>query len=193
MFISFKSHTVDRASQLKDLSDENSYSIEDLNSRLWTSNTTESGERPNEASFSPEQDTRLREASADKDSKIEASLSSWLKPSSINQDEDQKVSWHATPFERTGEDIITRIFHFTKLAAIISPVLNKLARRTDVDLQARDESRISECDDVFSDVVVLLVIKTVYEVAILKMKSADRLSSDIDCLCLSICLGMHRV
>ncbi|MCD7455622.1 hypothetical protein HAX54_028831 [Datura stramonium] len=159
---------VDRASQLKDLSDENSYSIEDLNSRLWTSNTTESGERPNEASFSPELGmSRLREASADKDSKIEASLSSWLKPSSINQDEskqqtssaygnnvhygrtpgdrpilglvaahwkddensrispkwwdgngipnstnkykeDQKVSWHATPFEERLEKALSQ-------------------------------------------------------------------------------------
>ncbi|WMV38726.1 hypothetical protein MTR67_032111 [Solanum verrucosum] len=158
---------VDRAPQLKDLSDEDSYSIENSNSRLWSSNMTESGERPNEASFSSELVTPgLRKASADNDSKVEASLSSWLKPSSINQDmgkqhtssgcgnnahygrtpgdrpilglvaahwkddedsrispkwwdgngipnstnkykEDQKVSWHATPFEERLEKALS--------------------------------------------------------------------------------------
>ncbi|KAJ8532624.1 hypothetical protein K7X08_012547 [Anisodus acutangulus] len=82
---------VDRASQFKEskeLSDEDSYSIEDSRSRLWSSNMTKSGERPNEASFLSELGMSvLRDASADKDSKVEASLYSWLKPSSINQDE----------------------------------------------------------------------------------------------------------
>ncbi|XP_004243611.1 protein JASON [Solanum lycopersicum] len=158
---------VDRASQLKDLSDEDSFSIENSNSRLWSSTMTEPGERPNEASFSSEVGTPgLRKASADNDSKVEASLSSWLKPSSINQDEgklhtssgngnnvhygrtpgdrpilglvaahwkddedsrispkwwdgngipnstnkykeDQKVSWHATPFEERLEKALS--------------------------------------------------------------------------------------
>lgn len=78
---------VDRASQLKELSDE------DSSSRLRSSSVTESGESPNEASFSSELGiSKLREASADKDSKVEASLSSWLKPSSINQDEGKQYS-----------------------------------------------------------------------------------------------------
>ncbi|XP_016580353.2 protein JASON [Capsicum annuum] len=153
---------VDRASQLKELSDE------DSNSKLWSSNMTESGELPNEASFSSELGMfASREASADKDSKVEASLSSRLKPSSINQNEgkqhnssvysnhvhygrtpgdrpilglvaahwkedensqispkwwdgngipnstnkykeDQKVSWHATPFEERLEKALSQ-------------------------------------------------------------------------------------
>ncbi|XP_055824585.1 protein JASON-like [Solanum dulcamara] len=159
---------VDRASQLKELSDEDSYSIENSNSLLWSSNMTESGERPNEASFSSELGmSELRKASADKDLKVEASLSSWLKPSTVNQDEgkqhtsavygnnvhygrtpgdrpilglvaahwkddedsrispkwwdgngipnstnkykeDQKVSWHATPFEERLEKALSQ-------------------------------------------------------------------------------------
>ncbi|XP_060189612.1 protein JASON-like [Lycium barbarum] len=153
-----------RASQLKELSDEDSYSIEDSSSRLRSSNMTESGERLNEATFSSELGS---EASADKDSKAEASLSSWLKPSSLNQHEgkqhasfvycdnvhygrtpgdrpilglvaahwkddedsrispkwwdgngipnstnkykeDQKVSWHATPFEERLEKALSQ-------------------------------------------------------------------------------------
>ncbi|CAN4084553.1 unnamed protein product [Withania somnifera] len=78
---------VDRASQLKELSDE------DSSSRLWSSNITKSGESLNEASFLSELGiSELREASADKDSQVEASLSSWLKPSSINQDEGKQYS-----------------------------------------------------------------------------------------------------
>ncbi|XP_009771902.1 protein JASON [Nicotiana sylvestris] len=157
------------ASQLKELSDEDSYSILDSNSILLSSNMTESGDCPNEASFSSEQGmSGLKEATADKDFKVEASLSSWLKPSSINQDEgkqhngsvygdnvhygrtpgdrpilglvaahwkddenshispkkwwdgngipnstnkykeDQKVSWHATPFEERLEKALSQ-------------------------------------------------------------------------------------
>ncbi|PHU11986.1 hypothetical protein BC332_18916 [Capsicum chinense] len=125
---------------------------------------TESGEPPNEASFLSELGMfASRKASADKDSKVKASLFSWLKPSSINQDEgkqhkssvysnrvhydrtpgdrpilglvaahwkedenwipnstnnnfkaddstwqDQKVSWHATPFEERLEKALSQ-------------------------------------------------------------------------------------
>lgn len=153
---------VDRASQVKELSDEES------NSKLWSSNMTETGERPNQAIVLSELGmSGIRETSDDKDSKVEASLSSWLKPSSINQDEgkqhtgsvhsnnfhygktpgdrpilglvaahwkhdensrispkwwdgngipnstnkykeDQKVSWHATPFEERLEKALSQ-------------------------------------------------------------------------------------
>ncbi|CAN4110104.1 unnamed protein product [Withania somnifera] len=152
---------VDKASQLE-------LSNEDCGSRLRPSNMTESGESPNEASFSSDLGiSELRKASSDKDSKVETSLSMWPKPSSINQDkgkqhtgsvysnhvhygrtpgdrpilglvaahwkedensrispkwwdgngipnstnkykEDQKVSWHATPFEERLEKALSQ-------------------------------------------------------------------------------------
>ncbi|KAM3301353.1 hypothetical protein P3S67_015855 [Capsicum chacoense] len=96
-------HILNLASQLEELSDE------DSKSKLWSSKMTESGEPPNEASFLSELGMfASRKASADKDSKVKASLFSWLKPSSINQDEgklhNSSVYSNRVHYDRTPGD-----------------------------------------------------------------------------------------
>ncbi|XP_055801419.1 protein JASON-like [Solanum dulcamara] len=148
---------VDDASQLKELSDEDSYSTQDSNSRLLSSHTTDSDQRPEEATRISELEmSGFGESAANKDSKppsinqvqsrqhfgpvygekvhygrtprdrpiIGLVAAHWNDdetsrlspkwwdgngiPNSTNKyKEDQKVSWHATPFEERLEKALS--------------------------------------------------------------------------------------
>ncbi|XP_060209668.1 protein JASON-like isoform X1 [Lycium barbarum] len=148
---------VDNASQLKELSDEDSYSTQDSNSRFLSSHTTDSNQRPEEANRNSELGmSEFRESAADKESKppsinqvqskqhfgsvygenvhygktpadrpiIGLVAAHWNDdetsrispkwwdgngiPNSTNKyKEDQKVSWHATPFEERLEKALS--------------------------------------------------------------------------------------
>ncbi|MCD7450136.1 hypothetical protein HAX54_003703 [Datura stramonium] len=148
---------VDDASQFKELSDEDSYSTQDSNSRLSFSHTTDSDQRPEEANLTSELGaSEFRKSAADKESKppsinqvqskqhfgsiygenvrygrtpgdrpiIGLVAAHWNDddnsrispkwwdgngiPNSTNKyKEDQKVSWHATPFEERLEKALS--------------------------------------------------------------------------------------
>ncbi|KAJ8527880.1 hypothetical protein K7X08_015331 [Anisodus acutangulus] len=148
---------VDNASQLKELSDEDSYSTQDSNSTLLFSHTTDSDQRPEEANLISELGmSAFRETATNKESKppsfsqvqnkqrlgtvygenvhygrtpgdrpiIGLVAAHWNDdetsrispkwwdgngiPNSTNKyKEDQKVSWHATPFEERLEKALS--------------------------------------------------------------------------------------
>ncbi|XP_006352001.1 protein JASON [Solanum tuberosum] len=143
---------VDDVSQLKELSDEDSFSTQDSNSRLFSSHTTDSDQRPEEATRISELGmSGFGESAANKDSKppsinqvqskqhlgpvhygrtprdrpiIGLVAAHWNDdetsrispkwwdgngiPNSTNKyKEDQKVSWHATPFEERLEKALS--------------------------------------------------------------------------------------
>ncbi|CAN4094253.1 unnamed protein product [Withania somnifera] len=148
---------VDNDSQLKELSDEGSYSIQDSNSRLLSSHSTDSDQKPEEANRISELGmSEFRESASDKESKppstnqvqskqnlgsvygenfhhgktpgdrpiIGLVAAHWNDdetsrispkwwdgngiPNSTNKyKEDQKVSWHATPFEERLEKALS--------------------------------------------------------------------------------------
>ncbi|OIS96455.1 PREDICTED: protein JASON-like [Nicotiana attenuata] len=150
---------VDNASQLNELLNEDSYSTQDSNSRLLSSHTTDSDQRPDEANLISDLGIyRFTETSVDKDSKplsinqvqskqhlgsvyggenvhygrtpgdrpiIGLVAAHWNDdetsrispkwwdgngiPNSTNKyKEDQKVSWHATPFEERLEKALSQ-------------------------------------------------------------------------------------
>lgn len=167
-----------KASQLKELSDEDSYSTQDSNSRILSSHITDSDQRPEEANLISELGmSGFRESASDKESKpasinqvqIKQNVGSvysenvqhgktpgdrpiiglvaahwnddetarispkWWDgngiPNSTNKyKEDQKVSWHATPFEERLEKALseeTNISQRTQLSGTPPIAINE--------------------------------------------------------------------